>query len=49
MLRFCNDAFSHDYLTTIGNFFTFFSIIFIPKGVDFKTKIIEIEGKQMKL
>lgn len=51
LLRCCEDQFLTYNLSTIGIFKRFSSIFSkrFSKGVDFKKKIIELEGKKMKL
>lgn len=44
LMRFCDNLFTNNHLTTIGNF-TFIKI----SGIDFKLKTIEIGGKKVKM
>ena len=44
LLRFCENNFHTNHLTTIGMYYYIFFI-----GIDFKLKTIEVDGKKIKM
>lgn len=50
LCRFADDSFNSSFISTIGNLnFYFFSKLIFFKGIDFKMKTIELNGKKIKL
>ena len=43
LMRFCENSFTNNHLTTIGTQYLLF------KGIDFKLKTIECDNKKIKL